>query len=341
MRMLNVSDLHDGMITGLDICSNNQVVIPKGTVLTEAIINQLASCLNSSSTIWIYDLVELKPLLLKDSALTQRYINFLVGSFKQIFTMSLTDESAYYKLIRIMKNYLYSNRGLLFETIILRDNHCYTYEHSLNVVLYALVIGLREELSTKELMDLALGCAMHDLGKRNISNNILDKPNKLSDSEFKAIKQHPLYGIEFADSINVADSRVKKIILQHHEKLDGTGYPFNLDYSKIDHLARIAAVADIFDAVTSQRAYHKKRSAVEGLDILQDDANKGKISKEEVQKLREGLVLFPVNTLVVLNNGVNGFVVENCRTSRPVVMASNGTVFDLSARRDLKVAGVL
>ena len=80
---------------------------------------------------------------------------------------------------------------------------------------------------------------------------------------------------------------------------------------------------------------------MEGLDILQDDANKGKISKEEVQKLREGLVLFPVNTLVVLNNGVNGFVVENCRTSRPVVMASNGTVFDLSARRDLKVAGVL
>lgn len=341
MRMLNTSDLHDGMITGVDIKQNNKVVVPRGAVLTDSDIKHLSSLLDAKKKVWICDLYELKPLLLKDSQLTRRYIDFLVSSFRNIFEIDLTDERAYNKLIEIMNKYFYTNRQLLYETIVLRDNHCYTYEHSLNVTLYALIIGFNEGLTSKELQVLVLGCLLHDLGKCNINNTILDKPGKLSDSEFKAIQQHPIYGVELADSLSCADNRIKGIILQHHEKLDGTGYPYGLSYDKINHLSRIAAVADIFDAVTSKRAYHQKRSVKDGIDILDGDSSRGKISRDEVNMLVKSLILFPQNTIVVLNNGKSGLVLEDCNSRTPKVLCYDNTVLDLSVRKDLNVVRVL
>lgn len=341
MRMLCTSDLHDGMITGLDIKVNNKVIVPRGAILTNEIIKHLSSSLEANKRVWVLDLCELKPLLLKDSQLTRRYIDFLVYTFRSIYKINLKDERAFNQLIGIMNRYFYTNRQLLYEAIVLRGRHCYTYEHSLNVTLYALVIGLNEELTSKELQVLVLGCLLHDLGKCNINNTILDKPGRLSDSEFKTIKQHPIYGVELADSLSCADSRIKSVILQHHEKLDGTGYPYGLSYSKINHLSRIAAVADIFDAVTSKRAYHAERSVKDGINILNGDSANGKISKEEVNMLVKSLVLFPKNTLVVLNNGKSGFVMEDCNSYSPKVICYDKTVFDLSVRKDLQVVRII
>ena len=337
MRMLCTSDLHDGMITGLDIKLNNKVIVPRGAVLTNDMIIHLSSLLEAEKKVWVCDLYELRPMLLKNSQLTRSYIDFLVSSFRSIFDIDLTDERAYNKLINIMNKYFYTNRQLLYETIVLRDNHCYTYEHSLNVTLYALIIGLNEGLTSKELQILVLGCLLHDLGKCNINNTILDKPGKLSDSELKAIKQHPIYGVELADSLSCADDRIKGIILQHHEKLDGTGYPYGLSYEKINHLSRVAAVADIFDAVTSKRAYHQKRSVRDGIIILDEDSSRGKISKEEVNMLVQSLILYPQNTIVVLNNDKSGVVLEDCNSRSPKVLCYDGTVLDLSVRKDLEV----
>lgn len=341
MRMLCTSDLHDGMITGLDIKLNNKVIVPRGAVLTNDMIIHLSSLLEAEKKVWVCDLYELRPMLLKNSQLTRSYIDFLVSSFRSIFDIDLTDERAYNKLINIMNKYFYTNRQLLYETIVLRDNHCYTYEHSLNVTLYALIIGLNECLTSKELQILVLGCLLHDLGKCNINNTILDKPGKLSDSEFKAIKQHPIYGVELADSLSCADDRIKGIILQHHEKLDGTGYPYGLSYEKINHLSRVAAVADIFDAVTSKRAYHQKRSVRDGIIILDGDSSRGKISKEEVNMLVQSLILYTQNTIVVLNNDKSGVVLEDCNSRSPKVLCYDGTVLDLSVRKDLEVVKAL
>lgn len=341
MRMLCTSDMHDGMITGLDIKLNNKVIVPRGAVLTNDMIIYLSSLLEAEKKVWVCDLYELRPMLLKNSQLTRSYIDFLVSSFRSIFDIDLTDERAYNKLINIMNKYFYTNRQLLYETIVLRDNHCYTYEHSLNVTLYALIIGLNEGLTSKELQILVLGCLLHDLGKCNINNTILDKPGKLSDSEFKAIKQHPIYGVELADSLSCVDDRIKGIILQHHEKLDGTGYPYGLSYEKINHLSRVAAVADIFDAVTSKRAYHQKRSVRDGIIILDGDSSRGKISKEEVNMLVQSLILYPQNTIVVLNNDKSGVVLEDCNSRSPKVLCYDGTVLDLSVRKDLEVVKAL
>lgn len=341
MHIVNASDLHDGMIIGLDIKVDNRVIVPKGVVLTDDDVKQLSSLLSSDKRVWIYDLVELKPVLLRDSTLTRRCIDYFVEQFRRIFTTALVDELALNDLMSVLNQYLFTNRQLLYELIILRDNHCYTYEHSLNVALYSLIIGLNEGLTSHELQVLILGCALHDVGKRNISNCILDKPSRLTDSEFRAIQQHPLYGIELAHNLSSMDNRIERIILQHHEKLDGTGYPYGVDYDGINHLARIAAVADIFDAVKSQRAYHKNRSVLESMQILDNDAIKGKISKEEVDNLAKSLIIYPINTVVLLNNKISGVVIGNCNSRTPIILGFNNTIYDLSKDSGLQIEQVL
>lgn len=341
MRIVSVSNLHNGMIVGVDLVDNNEFILPKGAVLTDEIILKLSSLLSLDKKVWIYDLMELKPVLLRDSYLTRKCIDFLVQQFRNVFTVDLYNATAFNSLVSTLNRYLFTNRKMLYELIILRDNHCYTYEHSLNVALYSLIIGLNEGLTNHELQVLVLGCALHDLGKRSISNIILDKPSKLTDSEFKAIQQHPLYGVELSQSLSCVDNRVEKIILQHHEKLDGSGYPLGIDYQKISHLSRIAAVADIFDAVKSQRTYHDKRSVLESIEVLDADAKGGKISREEVDNLVKSLVLYPINTTVVLNNNMSGVVIENCNSRTPKVLGFNNIVYDLSKDKELKVDKVI
>lgn len=341
MRMLSASDLHSGMIVGVDIKNNGFTILPKGAILTEQTINQLSSYISPSYKIWVFDLMEIKPLLYKNSQYTRIYIDFLIKTFQQILTIDLSNEQALNTIVTILEQYLYVNRQFLYEILVLRDSHCYTYEHSLNVALYALIIGLNEELSNRELKTLIIGCLLHDLGKRNISINILNKPDRLSDKEFKAIRQHPLYGLEFANTIECIDERAKHIIVQHHEKLDGTGYPYGLKEDEIDHLAKIAAVADIFDAVTSNRAYHKKRSSLEGLQIVSKDAQSGKISKDEVANLILNFTYYPINTLVLLNNNVTGYVVNKGVNQNPVILGVDNKIYDLSARKGYKIAAVL
>ena len=341
MRILNISDLRNGMIVGYNVLLNNNVVINKHTVLTDEKIQLLSSLFPTNHKVWILDLAEIKPILYKDSSLTRQYIDFIFNAFRSIFDSVALDTDCVDSLVQRVYRYLFTNRAMLYETIVLRDNHCYTYEHSLNVAMYSMLIGLKLEVTTTELQDLMLGCILHDFGKRSISNTILDKPSKLDDSEFKAIKQHPLYGVELTSTLDCVNPRVIDVICQHHEKLDGSGYPYNLKDGEICHLAKITAVSDIFDAVISKRSYHEKKSVKYGLDILQGDVSKGKIGKEEYLALADHIILYPMNYIVVLNNGETGLVMENCKTTRPKVLGYSGKVFDLQKDKSLSIQEVI
>lgn len=341
MRVLNASSLHNGMILGASVIVNPNLVFRRNTVLTDANIIQIKKYIRGSQKVWVYDLAELKPILLRNNLVAKRYIDFMVTIFQKIFTTSLVDKDSTTKLIELVNHYFYENRELLYEAVLLRDNHCYTYEHSMNVAMYSLLIGLSEELSNEEISSLILGGILHDLGKLSISNSILDKPTKLDDTEFRAIQQHPVYGVQLSDDLDCVGERVHAMILQHHEKLDGTGYPYGLTGDKITHLSKVVAVADIFDAVTSQRAYHRKRSVAEGIKIVNSDMANGKIAKDEVYNLVRNLVIYPINSIVVLSNGKSGVVVKDCNTTKPVILGYDKTVYDLSKRTDLTVVEVL
>lgn len=145
--------------------------------------------------------------------------------------------------------------GVLVQALEARDN--YTRHHSGNVSIYGRELGELLKLGKKTLDDLWMGGLIHDIGKIGIPEYILNKPSTLSSDEFDIIKQHPLRGKEILEPIPFMN-HLLPIVLHHHEKIDGSGYPNGLRDNNIPFLARIIAVADVFDALSTDRAYRKR-----------------------------------------------------------------------------------
>ncbi len=174
----------------------------------------------------------------------------------------------------------------LFEIMneVLANRDLATYKHTLRVAHIAKAVGKELDLSDKELTILELGCLVHDIGKTAIPDAVLLKPDLFNDQDRRIMEYHPLIGAKlFAPRLH--DDRITNIILRHHERLDGTGYPQGLFASEIDTFSRIAAVADEFEALTSNRPYKTAFSVNVALSILQYEAEKGSLDADIVNAL--------------------------------------------------------
>ncbi len=180
--------------------------------------------------------------------------------------------SQYKSLLKNKNKLLQSHISTLISlgnAIAKRDSD--TGDHNYRVTYYSIKIAQKLNLSNKQIKSLAKGAFLHDIGKIAISDNILLKPSKLSDKEFEIIKTHTIKGVEIIQNNHwLADT--KDIILYHHEKVDSSGYPDGLKGDDIPYNARIFAVADVFDALTSKRPYKKPYSLEKSMKIIKDEA---------------------------------------------------------------------
>ena len=159
--------------------------------------------------------------------------------------------------IRNEKETLINFTSTLAVSIDARDE--YTAFHSRNVAYYSREIAKAMKLSTKNCDDIYIGGLLHDIGKIGVSEKVLNKPSRLTESEFNQIKQHPNIGYDMLKYIpNFKKKGILDMVLSHHEKFDGTGYPHGLRGEEIPLVARIIAISDVFDAMTSSRVYRKK-----------------------------------------------------------------------------------
>ena len=150
----------------------------------------------------------------------------------------------------------------------INKNDKYTYGHSERVVIYAKKFATYLDLDEQSKKDLLLAAYLHDIGKLEISKELLNKREKLSQSEFNILKQHPTLGAELISNIKEFHA-VEPIIKYHHEKYDGTGYPSNLKGNEIPYLARILTIVDSFDAMTSKRPYNVRKNYDQAIVELQ------------------------------------------------------------------------
>lgn len=144
----------------------------------------------------------------------------------------------------------------------------YTHTHSINVCIYSLSLGSYLELDAVMLEELGMSALMHDLGKCRVDPKITNKNGKLTESEFEAMKHHPLYGYTIALKIGVHDRLILDGIRHHHEKLDGSGYPDGLMGKNITLFARIIGVCDVFDALSTKRSYKDRLSSYDTLMLM-------------------------------------------------------------------------
>lgn len=334
MRLVKTSQLQEGMILAKNITCNGQVLVSSKRILTQDVIEQLHLY---TSHVYVYELDDSFEAILNNTGLTQEYLNHVFLLLGNLADISLKDEKVFHSSTNFIHKFLASNRDALYQLLVIGDKHPYTLSHSLNVAMYGVTVGLALDLSTKELGDLLIGGILHDIGKLKISNNILNKTTSLNDKEFKAIQLHPIYGLRAVESLPYINNNIKDIILQHHEKLDGTGYPYGLKGNEINFLARIITICDMFDAIISKRAYHSSRTNFLGAKILLEEADACKLDRALVLHLLGQIYVFKRGTQVMLSSGDSGLILKDCKGLSPIVRTFDNKVIDLSVTPNITV----
>lgn len=184
----------------------------------------------------------------------------------------------------------------------------YTYTHSINVALLSTLIGKWMKYGKKLQDSLMLAGLLHDIGKMKIDKSILNKPDKLTDEEFEEIKQHPIYSYELLQTNTDIPLDVKMGILMHHERMDGSGYPYGVYNENINDIGKVLAIADAYDAMISERPYQKKRSPFEVMQLMQTGIF-GKLDSKILLTFLSNIATYYIGTYVTLNTGEIGEVV--------------------------------
>lgn len=156
----------------------------------------------------------------------------------------------------------------------LKRQQDYAYQHAINVAAYSVLIGQRMRYHRMKLFDLAVGALVSDLGMLFLDRDVLNKPGELSEQEFEEVKKHTLLGFQHLGRKCFLKGLITIMAVQHHERIDGTGYPNGLGIDKIHEYSRIVAIADVFDAYTSDRPYRRLHTIKEALEHIRAESGK-------------------------------------------------------------------
>jgi putative nucleotidyltransferase with HDIG domain len=201
----------------------------------------------------------------------------------------------------------------LLSVVRLKTHDEYTYLHSVAVCALMVALARRLGLPEDQVRDAGAAGMLHDLGKAAMPLNVLNKPGALSDEEFKIMKAHPVRGYDMLRQSGTASEAVLDVALHHHEKFDGTGYPHNLKGDAIGLMARMGAVCDVYDAITSNRPYKKAWGPAESLQRMV--SWKGHFDELVLKAFVRSVGIYPVGALVRLESDRLGVVLEQGESS--------------------------
>jgi len=232
----------------------------------------------------------------------------VVSMFQEARMGKAIEAEAAAPLVEEISNSMLRNPGALVSIARLKTADDYTYLHS--VAVCALMIALARQLGLDEQQTREAGMAglLHDLGKAMMPSAVLNKPGKLTDAEFAVVKTHPEEGHKLLLAGNGASEIARDVCLHHHEKFDGSGYPAGLSGEAISLYARMGAVCDVYDAITSNRPYKAGWDPAESIRRMAEW--KGHFDPAIFQAFVKSLGIYPVGSLVRLESGKLGVVVE-------------------------------
>ncbi|MDR2006731.1 MAG: HD-GYP domain-containing protein [Acidaminococcales bacterium] len=272
-KRLWVDELQPGMRLAAPIMLRGVVLVNEKSIVTKKMIEQLKMHAEILTVLVEAEILK-RPLSPWERAVRQTYEE-TVDKIKNVFTA--TRETKQVPMNDIVELTSYTVSNLLTQDFVLHslknlNSHDeYTYHHSVNVGVLCGVLGKWLKYDDDMLFSLVLSGVLHDIGKSQIPLEVLNKPGKLTADEMAIMRMHTVYGYDMIKDIYSIPNMVKAAALQHHEKIDGTGYPFGSRESEIGDFAKIVAVADTYDAVTSNRVYQKARSPFSVIEIFEEE----------------------------------------------------------------------
>ena len=245
----------------------------------------------------------------KGKQLHETTCDYVDGIFKSLNKGGQLDIDSVKTVVSQLVETIVTNPDTMIWLSHLKDKDEYTAIHSVNVCILSLTFGRTIGLSESELNILGLGALLLDIGKSKIPGNILKKPDSLSENEYLLVKAHAFLGYAILDESKTMPEDALQIILNHHERLDGSGYPNCRRGDEISKLTRIVSIVDAFDAMTSDRCYKNAFQPQHALNEIYNMAP-DKFDQELVEGFIKCIGIYPVGSIVELNTGHTGVVVK-------------------------------
>ncbi|MFZ5642149.1 MAG: HD-GYP domain-containing protein [Bacillota bacterium] len=320
MRRLSIHSLYPGMKVARTLYSKNgQALLKAGTVLTGKYIERLK--ILGIQSLYIEDGlipdVEVNDVIQEETRTRAIcLVKSIIGQekdnpatvLKRSAILSREIESTISDII----DQLLDNRKTVVNLVDIRTYDEYTFGHSVNVCVLSVMTGISMGLTKQRLNALAMGTLMHDVGKILIPQEILNKPGALTPDEFEELKKHCFYGNKILKSGNILGALAASVALQHHERYNGQGYPRGLKGKEIHEFSRIAGIADTYDAIIVDRVYRKAVAPKEAWELIAGSG--GSLFDGEITKVfLSHIAAYPVGTIVRLNTGEVGAVIENIK----------------------------
>lgn len=306
----STNELKPGMVLSEDVDSlrSGAILVSKNTVLNKKIIKRIHNY--GIRYVYIYsednmpqeisnNSLEIKYEILSDK-MENVFADIKIG--KKIILTEINEE------VNELVDEVLKNDNILGIIRELEEKDDYTFNHSLNVSMLATMLGKWLGYSMKQIKQLALTGLFHDIGKLKVPDNIINKPGELTELEFGKIKEHPIYGYNILKETVGISNNISLGVLQHHEREDGSGYPLGLKGNEIHEYAKIIAVCDTYDAITSNRVYKPKSSPFFAAEILEEKSFtvlEPRITRIFLDKIAG----FYVGCTVLLSNGQEGDIV--------------------------------
>ena len=325
MLRLPVSKLKDGMVLGQSLFNTaGGSYLVKGQPVTIDYIRKLRQIGIQSVTVTSMDPAHKlpPPSDVIEEKTRINAISTVYNTFQSIEENGTLDTTALQRVTDSIVFDLFENRNNLVQLTDIRAHDAYTFAHSVNVAVLSAMMGMLCHMPRDEISLITLGGLLHDLGKVDVSSAILTKNRGLSDREFKIMKNHPLDGSRRI--LNVSDLPKKSILAaiaaQHHEHIDGSGYPNGITGNEMHHYAKITAIADVYDALTSERPYKKAYMPNIAYNIMHN-INKGQFDQDLLDTFFNNVALYPEGA--VLKTTFGFAVVKESRfgrTTTPIII---------------------
>ncbi|HEY8450004.1 MAG TPA: HD-GYP domain-containing protein, partial [Bacillota bacterium] len=272
MWLVPVEDVRDGMILGQSVYDDQGVTLLKQGVrlsrrLAELLARRGVLSVYVTDNDGSYEIPEFIRRRVRAEGARALHAAFTAARFGQVFA-----SRSLRRFVATLIDDLLSRPFAIYALVEARTVEFYTFGHSLNVCALAVVIGKSLGIPTNELPTLAMGALLHDIGKARLDSGLLEKREPLTESEREELRRHPIYGFEILQRQPGVSLSEAKVAHQHHERLDGSGYPNGLRGDQITREARIVAVADVYDAMTSDRPYRRRLSPHQALRHILSEA---------------------------------------------------------------------
>ncbi|HWP97825.1 MAG TPA: HD domain-containing phosphohydrolase [Syntrophomonadaceae bacterium] len=320
MRRVVIEQLRPGMVIGRTIVGySGKALLAKDTMLNELYISRLAKL--GIGSVYVkdglgdVDIPEIITQEVLSSVSNKLSTTIKVFSANQVLAVDVLKKS-----VNLLLDNLLANRNMLVQLDEIRTYSDYLFTHSINVAVLSIMTGLALGYMERNLAELGLGALLHDIGMIAIDASIVANSEALSAMEEEKILEHPEIGFNILRTYDEISKTAAHIAFQHHENVDGTGYPRQLHGFGIIEYARIVAVADAFDALIADRPERKGCNTTEALMTIKNQID-CRFDPVIVEAFASNIAMYPIGSLVCLNTGQIGLVTSltKINSDHPVI----------------------